>query len=177
MSHLMKMSPPAEVGTRQVHTIEPVYDSHSRILILGSFPSVKSRETGFFYGHPRNRFWKVLAGITRSDEPVSTEEKRKFLLEHGIAVWDVIAACTIRGSSDASIRDVVPNDLTPILKTARIRAIFTNGSISDRMYRKYQEPVIRRQAVRLPSTSPANAAFSYEQLCEEWKICLSFLKD
>lgn len=177
MLHSTKKNPPAEAGARQVHTIEPVYDRNSRILILGSFPSVKSRETGFFYGHPRNRFWKVLAGITGSPEPGTVEEKHRFLLEHGIAVWDVIAACTIRGSSDASIRDVVPNDLTPILETAKIRAIFTNGSTSDRMYRKYQEPVIGRPAVRLPSTSPANAAFSYEQLCEEWKICLSFLED
>lgn len=166
-----------ETETRQIHTIAPVYDGASRILILGSFPSVKSRETGFFYGHPRNRFWKVLAGITGSAAPESVEEKRLFLLEHGIAVWDVIAACTIRGSSDASIRDVVPNDLTPILEAADIRGIFTNGSTSHRLYQKYQEPVVGRKAVRLPSTSPANAAFSYEQLCEEWKICLSFLKD
>ena len=166
-----------ETETRQIHTIAPVYDGTSRILILGSFPSVKSRETGFFYGHPRNRFWKVLAGINGSAVPESVEEKRLFLLEHGIAVWDVIAACTIHGSSDASIRDVVPNDLTPILETADIRGIFTNGSTSHRLYQKYQEPVTGRKAVRLPSTSPANAAFSYEQLCEEWKICLSFLKD
>lgn len=166
-----------KVGTTQVHTIAPVYDENSRILILGSFPSVKSREQGFFYGHPRNRFWKVLAGITEAPVPVAVEEKKNFLLEHRIAVWDVIAACTIRGSSDASIRDVVPVDLTPILETAKIQRIFTNGSTSDRLYQKYLKPATGMEAVRLPSTSPANAAFSYEQLCEEWKICLSFLKD
>lgn len=166
-----------ETETRQVHTIAPLYNEASRILILGSFPSVKSRETGFFYGHPQNRFWKVLARITGAPAPVSVEEKKAFLLSHGIAVWDVIASCTIQGSSDASIRDVEPNDLTPILETARIREIFTNGGTSDRLYRKYQEPAVGRPAVRLPSTSPANAACSFEQLCEQWKICLSFLKD
>ena len=166
-----------KAGTAQVHTIAPVYNENSRILILGSFPSVKSREQGFFYGHPRNRFWKVLAGITEAPVPVAVEEKKNFLLEHRIAVWDVIAACTIRGSSDASIRDVVPVDLAPILETAKIQRIFTNGSTSDRLYQKYLKPATGMEAVRLPATRPANAAFSYEQLCEEWKICLSFLKD
>lgn len=178
MSRSMKMIHRDEVaGSRQVHSICPVYDTDSRILILGSFPSVKSREEGFFYGHPRNRFWKVLAGILRQQVPDNTEEKKKFLLENRIAVWDVIASCSIRGSSDASIRDVVPVDLSEILKTAEIRQIFTNGAAADRLYRKYMLKTIGREAVRLPSTSPANAAFSYEQLCEEWKICLSFLKD
>lgn len=172
-----KRNPETEAGSRQIHEIRPVYDADSRILILGSFPSVKSREQGFFYGHPRNRFWKVLAGILRQPVPANTEEKKEFLLRNRIAVWDVIASCTIRGSSDSSIRDVVPVDLSVILEKADIRQIFTNGSTSDRLYRKYLQPGTGMGAQRLPSTSPANAAFSYEQLCDEWKICLSFLKD
>lgn len=173
----MKTSRETKGESRQTHPICPVYDETSKILILGSFPSVKSREEGFFYGHPRNRFWKVLAGICGADVPVTIEEKKSFLLERHIAVWDVIASCTIRGSSDASIRDVVPSDLSSVLCEAPIRKIFTNGSTSDRLYRKYLQSVTGMEAVKLPSTSPANAAFSYEQLCEEWKICLSFLKD
>ena len=172
MSNSMKMSRKEE---RQEHTIEPVYDSRSRILILGSFPSVKSRESGFFYGHPQNRFWKVLAGLCTCTVPVTIEEKREFLLEHGIAVWDVIASCTIVGSSDSSIRDVVPNDLGRILSGGRIRQIFTNGGTSDKLYQRYLGPVTGIQAIKLPSTSPANAAWSVERLMEAWKICLSFL--
>lgn len=173
MSNSMKMSRNTE--TYQEHTIEPLYDKDSRILILGSFPSVKSRESGFFYGHPQNRFWKVLSGLCECETPVTIEEKKSFLLEHHIAVWDVIASCTIIGSSDSSIRDVVPNDLTRILDTARIGKIFTNGGTSDKLYRKYLEPVTGIQAEKLPSTSPANAAWSLERLMEAWKICLSFL--
>lgn len=172
MSNSMKKS---RDGEHQDHTIRPVYDGNSRILILGSFPSVKSREAGFFYGHPQNRFWKVLSGLCDCPLPVTTEEKRSFLLEHHIAVWDVIASCTIQGSSDSSIRDVVPNDLGPLLGTAPIRQIFTNGGTSDKLYRKYLEPVTGVRAVRLPSTSPANAAWSVERLKDAWKICLSFL--
>ena len=123
MSNLMKKNHPEN----QVHTIEPVFDSASRILILGSFPSVKSREAGFFYGHPQNRFWKVLAGITDSEVPVTTEEKKAFLLQRHIAVWDVIASCVITGSSDSSIREVVPNEIGRILEAAPIRCIFCNG--------------------------------------------------
>lgn len=152
------------------HPIPPVYDRNSRILILGSFPSVKSREQGFFYGHKQNRFWKVTAGVFGQPVPETIEEKRKFLLEQHIAVWDVIASCEIEGSSDASIRCVVPNDLTDILKTADIRQIFCNGGKSFELYRKYLLPVTGREAVKLPSTSPANAAASLEVLLQKWKI-------
>lgn len=172
MSNLMKKN---HEGEHQDHEIEPVYDSESRILILGSFPSVKSREAGFFYGHPQNRFWKVLSGICSSGLPVTIEEKKQFLLSHHIAVWDVIASCTIVGSSDSSIKDVVPNNLDKILRTADIKQIFTNGGTADKLYQKYLKPSTGIPAVKLPSTSPANAAWSVERLEEEWKKCLSFL--
>lgn len=154
------------------HTIAPVYDKHSRILILGSFPSVKSREQKFFYGHKQNRFWKVLAGILECEVPQTVEEKKAMLLEHHIAVWDVIQSCEIEGSSDASIRDVVPNDLSGILKTADIQAIYTNGGKAYELYQKYIYPVNGIRANKLPSTSPANAGYSLERLKEAWiQIC------
>lgn len=150
------------------HNIAPVYDRESRILILGSFPSVRSREAAFFYHHPQNRFWKVLAAVTEKELPCTIEEKRAFLLANHIAVWDVIASCTIHGSSDASIRDAKPNDLSRILDTASIKKICTNGSTSWKLYRKYQMPLTGLEPVRLPSTSPANAAWSLERLTEAW---------
>lgn len=151
------------------HPINPVYNKNSKILILGSFPSVKSREQGFFYGHPQNRFWKVVAAVYGSQVPVTIEEKRSFLLQHGIAVWDVIQSCEIVGSSDSSIRDVVANDLSVILDAADIRQIFVNGRKAEALYKKYIGPQIGRDAVCLPSTSPANAAWSVERLVSEWK--------
>lgn len=150
------------------HTIDPVYDEHSRILILGSFPSVKSREQKFFYGHKQNRFWKVLAGILGCEVPQTIEEKKAMLLEHHIAVWDVIQSCEIEGSSDASIRDVVPNDLSEILDTADIQAIYTNGGKAYELYCKYIYPVNGIEAHKLPSTSPANAGYSLDRLKEAW---------
>ena len=150
------------------HEIEPVYDKNSRILILGSFPSVKSREAGFFYGHPQNRFWKVLAGICKEAVPQTVEEKKCFLLRNGIAVWDVIAECDITGSSDSSIRNVKPADIRRILDAAKIERICCNGTTAYRLYEKYLFPLCKREAVKLPSSSPANAAWSAEQLMEEW---------
>ncbi|MCI8549087.1 MAG: DNA-deoxyinosine glycosylase [Lachnospiraceae bacterium] len=151
------------------HEIPPIYDENSRILILGSFPSVKSREGQFFYHHPQNRFWKVLAAVFEKETvPSSIEEKREFLLTHGIALWDVIASCEIRGSSDSSIKNVIPNDLTPILEKADIRRIFCNGGTSYKLYEKYLRGVTGREAVKLPSTSPANAACSLEKLVLLW---------
>ena len=150
------------------HEIEPVYDKNSRILILGSFPSVKSREAGFFYGHPQNRFWKVLAGICKEAVPQTVEEKKCFLLRNGIAVWDVIAECDITGSSDSSIRNVKPTDIRRILDAAKIERICCNGATAYRLYEKYLFPLCKREAVKLPSSSPANAAWSAERLMEEW---------
>ena len=152
------------------HTIPPVYDANSRILVLGSFPSVKSREQQFFYGHKQNRFWKVLAGVLEEPVPGSIEEKKIFLLKHRIALWDVIASCTIEGSSDSTIKNVVPNDLSGILSAADISRIFCNGGASFQYYKKYQEPRTGRAAVRLPSTSPANAAWSLDRLIREWAV-------
>lgn len=152
------------------HTIAPVYDERSEILILGSFPSVKSREQQFFYGHKQNRFWKVMAQVLGCETPESIAQKREMLLTHHIAVWDVIASCEITGSSDASIRDVTPNDLSRILNAADIRAIYTNGGKAYQLYQKYLLQATGREAYLLPSTSPANAGYSLERLVEAWRV-------
>lgn len=152
-----------------VHPIPPLYDENSRVLILGSFPSVKSREAQFFYGHPQNRFWRLLALLCGEDAPVTVEEKKRLALSHGVALWDVIHSCTITGSSDSSVRDVVPNDLSPILSGSRVERIFCNGALSYKLYTKYIFPQTGIEAVKLPSTSPANAAYSMERLIAEWK--------
>ena len=152
------------------HPIDPVYHKDSRILILGSFPSVKSREVRFFYGHPQNRFWRVLAAVWQSPVPETTEEKRAFLLTHRVALWDVIASCDIEGSSDSSIRNVSANDIGRILNHAPIETICVNGKTALKYYDKYLKPVTGRDAVCLPSTSPANAAWNLEKLTEAWKI-------
>lgn len=152
------------------HPISPVFDERSRVLILGSFPSVKSREQGFFYGHPQNRFWRVTAAVFDDAVPMTVPERRDFLLRHGIALWDVIAACEITGSSDASIRAAEVNDLRPILSAAAIRRIFVNGQTAAKLYHRWTEPVTGRPAAVLPSTSPANAAWTLERLTEAWRV-------
>lgn len=154
------------------HPINPIYDENSGILILGSFPSVKSREEGFFYGHPQNRFWKVLATVFGENPPETVEEKKAFLLRNHVAVWDVICSCDIVGSSDSSIKNVVPNDLTLILEKADIRQVYVNGKKAEELYKKYIFPQIGREAICLPSTSPANAAWKLERLVEGWKRIL-----
>lgn len=151
------------------HEFPPVWDGNSKILILGSFPSVKSREQGFFYGHPRNRFWNVLAAVLGCTEPQTIEEKKKMLLTNGIALWDVIASCEIRGSSDSSIRNVEPNDFSKILEQSEIQAIFANGQTAGKLYHKYVEERTGICAVTLPSTSPANAAWSLNQLVDSYE--------
>ena len=140
------------------------------MLILGSFPSVKSREQRFFYGHPQNRFWKVLAAVFGCPVQQTVGEKKQMLLANGVALWDVIASCEVEGSSDASIRNVVPNDLTPIFAAADIRAVYCNGATAYNLYRKYLLPVTGREAVKLPSTSPANAAWTVKKLIEAWSV-------
>ena len=152
----------------QYHNIPPVYDKNSKVLILGSFPSVKSREAQFFYGHPQNRFWKVLSAVLGCECPVTTEEKKAMLLSHNIAVWDVIGSCEITGSSDASIRSVVPNDIAALVAKTSVTAIFANGATSYNMYKRYCRDAVGMEAVRLPSTSPANASYSLERLTAEW---------
>ena len=152
------------------HPFPPVYDGFSRVLILGSFPSVKSREQRFFYGHPQNRFWKVLAAVFGCAVPQTVEEKKAMLLANGVALWDVIASCEVEGSSDASIRNVVPSDLTPIFAAADIRAVYCNGATAFNLYQKYILPLTGREAIKLPSTSPANAAWTAEKLIDAWSV-------
>lgn len=152
------------------HPIPPVFDSYARVLILGSFPSVRSRQEGFFYGHPRNRFWQILGGVFEDDVPRSVEDKIHFLHRHRIALWDVIASCEISGSADSSIRHVVPTDLAVILSGARIESVFTNGKTAEQLYRKYQLPLTGIPSVLLPSSSPANAAWSLPRLTEAWRV-------
>ena len=158
------------------HEFEPVYDKNSRILILGSLPSVKSREQSFYYGHPQNRFWRVISSLCKSPLPETTEDKKRLLLSNRIAVWDVIAECDISGSSDASIRNVTPTQLSLILDNADIRRIFLNGSKAFDIYERWQKPITGREAVKLPSSSPANAAWSFEKLLKAWSVILDDLK-
>ena len=157
------------------HPFPPIYNKNSKILILGSFPSVKSREQMFFYGHPQNRFWKVISAVLECCEPETIEEKQTLLLEHGIALWDVIASCEINGSADSSIKNVVVNDLSKILREADIRQIFVNGKTAEKYFKKHTKFLINRDAVCLPSTSPANAAWSLNKLIEKWSVIKSML--
>ena len=151
-----------------VHPLAPFYRSDSEILILGSFPSVKTREMGFFYGHPQNRFWKVIASVFNSDIPETLSEKKAFLKRHHIALWDVIGSCDIEGSSDSSIENAAANDISVILDQAEIRGVFVNGKTAEKYYRKYIEQKTGITAACLPSTSPANAAWSLDKLVKTW---------
>lgn len=150
------------------HPFSPLFDAGSEILILGSFPSVASRENRFFYGHPQNRFWKMLSLIYGEPLPYSTEEKRGLILRHHLALYDVVFSCEITGSADSSIRNVVPSDLSSVLCRSAIRKIIVNGKTAEKYYRKYQEPTLGFSAICLPSTSPANAAFSLDTLVKLW---------
>ena len=153
-----------------IHPIPPQYDENSRILILGSFPSIKSRECGFYYGHPQNRFWKVLSNIFEDVFPKSIEEKKTFLKRHGIALWDVIESCEIEGSADSTIKDVRVNDIGIILKVSPIKNIFVNGKTAEKYYNKYAKPTLSRKCIVLPSTSPANAVWTLEKLISAWRV-------
>ncbi len=155
-------------GEYQLHPFEPVFDENSRILILGSFPSVRSREEGFYYGHPRNRFWTVLARCLNEAVPADTEAKRLVLLKHNIALWDVLASCHINGSADSSISAAVPNDLSVILRCAAIERVLCNGATAGKLCRRYCGEYLGCEPVILPSTSPANAAWSPERLYGVW---------
>ena len=153
-----------------VHGFAPVWDARSRVLVLGTLPSVKSREENFYYGHPRNRFWKLLALLFEAPEPRSVEEKTALLLENGVALWDVVRECDIRRSADGTIRNAAPNDVRPILAGAEIRAIYTNGVKAKELYDRLLLPMTGREARRLPSTSPANAACPLDALAEAWRV-------
>ncbi|MBR3054073.1 MAG: DNA-deoxyinosine glycosylase [Firmicutes bacterium] len=152
------------------HPFGPLYNENSRVLILGSFPSVKSREQNFFYGHPQNRFWKVVAAVFGRPVPVSIDEKKALILESGLALWDSIASCEITGSSDASIRNVRTNDIGVILDSCRIERIYCNGRKSHELYQRYIMPRTGREAECLPSTSPANAQWTLDRLTEAWRV-------
>lgn len=158
---------------RVEHPLEPVFDERSHVLILGTMPSPKSRETGFYYNHPQNRFWRVMAALFDVPVPQTNEEKRQLVLAHGIALWDVLAACTIEGAADGTIAECVPNDIAWLLGQAPIKAIFCTGAKATELYRRYCEPVTNMPCTRLPSTSPANAATSLDQLIEAYRQILT----
>ena len=156
--------------THVVHGFAPIFDARSRVLVLGSLPSVLSRENAFYYGNPQNRFWRVTAAVFGCPVPQTVEDKTQMLLDHGVALWDVIASCDVAGSADSSIRNVVPNDLSRILDTCRIGAIFANGKAAAGVYARFQQPLCGRPIVPLPSTSPANAAWSLPRLIDAWRV-------
>lgn len=154
------------------HTFEPIFNDKSEILILGTFPSVKSREEDFYYSHPQNRFWKLIGAITGCENYSTVEEKKKMLLDNKIAIWDTISSCDIVGSSDASITNVVPVDLSKILDNSSIKKIYANGSKSYELYERYLLAQTGIKAIKLPSTSPANARFTFDKLLEKWNTIL-----
>ncbi len=158
------------MGEIFTHTFEPIFDKNSEILVLGSFPSVKSRENNFYYAHPQNRFWRVVASVYSCPVPKTVEEKKNMLLSNKIAVWDVIRSCEITGSADSTIKSVTPNDLSEILSVADIKKIYANGKTAQSLYNKYIKKNTGVDIISLPSTSPANAAYSLEKLIKEWKI-------
>lgn len=158
------------MGKIFTHTFEPIFDKNSEILVLGSFPSVKSRENNFYYAHPQNRFWRVVASVYSCPVPKTVEEKKNMLLSNKIAVWDVIKSCEITGSADSTIKSVIPNDLSEILSVADIKKIYANGKTAQSLYNKYIKKNTGVDIISLPSTSPANAAYSLEKLIKEWKI-------
>ncbi len=157
-----------------IHEFGPVFDENSKVLVLGTIPSPKSRELGFYYCHPQNRFWRVMAALFQDRFPDSVPQKREFALRHQIALWDVLAECVIKGASDGSIREEIPNDLDIILKAAPIQAIFTTGKKAEALYRKYCLKYTGIESVCLPSTSPANCACSFDKLLEAYKQILTF---
>ena len=158
-----------------VHDFDPIFNKESRVLMLGTMPSPKSRETGFYYGHPRNRFWKVLADVCREEQPQTREDKIAFALRNHIAVWDVLAGCEIRGADDSSIRNPVANDMSRILDAADIKAIFTTGTKAAQLYKRYCYPKTGIEAAVLPSTSPANCRISYEELYRAYEKIAGFI--
>lgn len=154
------------------HTFEPVYDSSSRILILGTFPSVKSREQGFYYGHPQNRFWRLIAGLTNEAVPCTVPEKKKLLLDNNIAIWDVVKSCRVTGSSDSSITEVEPAPVAELLRVTPISRIYANGGKAYELYYRYCYEAAGLDIIKLPSTSPANAAYGMDRLLKEWSVIL-----
>lgn len=159
-----------------IHPFEPVYNKHSRILILGTFPSVISREENFYYGYTRNRFWSVISILTGNPLPLNIDEKKNLLHNEKIAVWDVLKSCDIDQSKDSSIINPIPNDLNGIFDKSNIKAVFTNGRKAEELYERLCYPITGFKGMFLPSTSPANAGYSLEKLLAEWSVILKFLK-
>lgn len=165
----------------QTHPFKPIFDKNSKILILGSFPSVVSRKLGFYYANPQNRFWRLLSGILNASMPTSTDEKINFLLAHRIAIYDAAISCEIKGSSDAKMTAVVPANLEPIFSGALIAQVFANGGKAHEICEKYLKTQILNatggEPIKLPSTSPANANFNFERLVQEWTVVAKALRD
>lgn len=155
---------------RITQSFEPIFDMNSKILILGSLPSVKSREEGFYYGNPQNRFWLVLSFIYNLEVPRTIDEKIKILINNNIALWDVIESCDIIGSSDSSIKNIIPADLDKIFSNTNIQSIYANGKKASKLYKKYCEKNTGKEIIELPSTSPANAIYTLDKLLEAWKV-------
>lgn len=160
------------VRERAVHPFAPVWDAQCRVLVLGSFPSVRSREVGFYYGHPQNRFWRVMERLFDQPVPPEPDGRRAYILSHGVALWDVLAACDITGSSDASIRRAVPNDIPALLARGGVERIFCNGQRAYALYMRYLDAACNLPVKALPSTSAANAAWSLERLTDAWRTIL-----
>lgn len=160
---------------RLYHTLSPLFDDRSKILILGSFPSPKSREVNFYYGHPQNRFWRVISNVLGENIPETIDDKKLMLSKHNIALWDVLASCEIKGADDASIKKEEPNDLSIILNSCNIIAIFTTGGTAHRLYNKHNAKSIAIPCIALPSTSPANCKISFDELCESYRKILEYL--
>lgn len=158
-----------------IHTLEPVFDRRSRVLVLGSMPSPKSRENGFYYGNPQNRFWRALAGALNRETPLSVPEKREFLLSERIALWDVLFECDICGAADSSIKNPVPNDLSLITGGADIRAVFTTGRRAYELYSRFQREKTGLEAIPLPSPSPANARTGMNELINAFGVIKKYL--
>lgn len=158
------------MNKRLIHRVSPVFNEKSIILVLGTFPSVKSREGEFFYHHPQNRFWRVISSICNEKPPETIDDKKQLLLRNCIALWDVVQSCEIIGSADSSIKNVIPNDIRPILMQADIQRIYANGGTAYRLYKRYIYKQIGREIILLPSTSPANASYSLEKLIDIWSI-------
>ena len=159
------------------HPIPPVWDACSRVLILGTMPSPKSREQGFYYAHPQNRFWRVLAALFGEPVPQGMQQRKAFALRHGIAMWDVLASCEICGAADSSIRNPIPNDMISLLEQTEIQAVFTTGATAFRLYQKLCLPQTGLPAIALPSTSPANCRMSFDALCREYRKILAYLQE
>ncbi|MGI6040157.1 MAG: DNA-deoxyinosine glycosylase [Clostridiales bacterium] len=160
---------------RLFHKVPPIYDAHSRVLILGTFPSPKSREASFFYSHPSNRFWPVMARIFGVELPQTVRDKRKLLLDKNVALWDVVASCTIENAKDSSIRNCEPHDLSIIFSVADIAAVFTTGAKAYQLYNRLCLKSTNMPAIALPSTSAANAKFSLDQLVDKYSAILQYL--